>query len=103
MSKLFEDLKQGLEEAISYEKGTGNARVRTYTILPIKEFSPKEIREIRMRAGMTQRIFASYMGVSPKTVEAWECGTTHPSGTVFRLLEFLSSKELKDTEFVVVK
>lgn len=54
MSSLFDDLKQGLEEAIDYEKGNGKARVKTYMIMPIKEYSNKEIREIRIKAGMTQ-------------------------------------------------
>ena len=101
MSSLFDDLKQGLEEAIAYEKGTGNAKVKTYMILPVKEYSGKEIREIRMKTGMTQRVFATYMGVSKKTVEAWEHGTSHPTGPVFRLLELLDSKEIEDAEYVI--
>ena len=32
MGSLFDDLKQGLEEAIEYEKGQGKARVKTYMI-----------------------------------------------------------------------
>ena len=84
MSSLFDDLREGLGEAISYEKGTG-----------------KEIREIRMKAGMTQSVFASYMGVSQKTVEAWECGRTHPTGPVFRLLDILASGE--GIEYIVAK
>lgn len=103
MSSLFDDLKQGLEEAIDYEKGNGKARVKTYMIMPIKEYSNKEIREIRIKAGMTQSVFASYMGVSKKTVEAWECGRTHPTGPVFRLLDILATEDLKETDFVVVK
>ena len=103
MSSLFDDLKQGLEEAIDFEKGNGKARVKTYMIMPIKEYSNKEIREIRMKAGMTQTVFASYMGVSKKTVEAWECGRTHPTGPVFRLLDILSTEDLDETDFVVVK
>lgn len=66
MSSLFDDLKQGLEEAVAYEKGNGKAGVKTYMIMPIKRYSNKEIRDIRMRAGMTQSVFASYMGVSKK-------------------------------------
>ena len=54
MSSLFDDLKEGLEEAIAYEKGTGKADVKTYMILPIKEYSGKEIRDIRKKAGMTR-------------------------------------------------
>lgn len=103
MSTLFEDLKQGLEEAIAYEKGQGTARVKTYMITPVKEYSKAEIREIRMRAGMTQEVFASYMGVSKKTVEAWEGGRSHPTGPAFRLLEVLESDDLEKTDYVVVK
>jgi len=103
MNSLFEDLKQGLEEAIAYEKGKGKARVKTYMILPIKEYSGVEIREIRRKAGMTQRVFAAYMGVSKKTVEAWECGRTHPTGPAFRLLDILAADDLDETEFVIVK
>lgn len=60
MSSLFEDLKEGLEQAIAFEKGTGKAKTKTYMILPVKEYTNKEIREIRMKAGMTQSVFASY-------------------------------------------
>ena len=84
MGSLFDDLKQGLEEAIEYEKGQGKARVKTYMIMP-------------------EGVFASYMGVSKKTVEAWECGRTHPTGPAFRLLDILASEDLDETEFVVAK
>ncbi len=103
MSSLFDDLKQGLEEAIDFQKGIGTAKTKTYMIMPIKKYSKEEIREIRMKAGMTQSVFASYMGVSKKTVEAWECGRTHPTGPAFRLLDILATENLNDMEFVVVK
>ena len=103
MSSLFDDLKQGLEEAIDFERGNGKERVKTYMIMPIKKYSNKEIREIRIKAGMTQSVFASYMGVSKKTVEAWECGRTHPTGPVYRLLDILATEDLDETDFVVVK
>ena len=46
---------------------------------------------------------AAYMGVSKKTVEAWEGGRTHPSGPAFRLLEVLASDNPERTNYVVVK
>ena len=103
MSSLFDDLREGLEEAIAHEKGTLKAKEKTYMILPVKEYSGKEIRDIRMKAGMTQSVFASYMGVSKKTVEAWECGRTHPTGPVFRLLDILAAENFDETEFVVAE
>lgn len=103
MSTMFDDLKQGLEEAIDYEKGVGQARTRTYTILPVREYSGEEIRELRRKAGMTQSVFASYMGVSKKTVEAWEGGRTHPTGPVFRLMDILNSGDVEITDYVVAK
>ena len=36
MSTLFDDLKQGLQEVIAYEKGQGTGHIKTYTIAPIK-------------------------------------------------------------------
>jgi putative transcriptional regulator len=54
-----------------------------------------------MKAGMTQNVFAAYMGVSPKTVEAWEGGRTHPNGTAFRLLDVLASNDLEITNYIV--
>lgn len=103
MKSLFDDLKQGLEEAIAFEKKNGKAQTKTYMITPIRKYSNKEIREIRIRAGMTQSVFALYMGVSKKTVEAWECGRTHPTGPAFRLLDILNKEEISETEFVVDK
>nr|MBQ4319592.1 helix-turn-helix domain-containing protein [Clostridia bacterium] len=36
-------------------------------------------------SGLTQTIFAKYMGMSVKTVEAWESGRNHPNGTSCRI------------------
>jgi len=102
MSTLFEDLQQGLQEAIEFERGNGQARSVTYIITPITSYDHKEIRDIRRKAGMTQAVFASYMGVSKKTVEAWESGKTHPTGPACRLLNILSSGKDKDLSFVKI-
>ena len=90
MSELFDDLCEGLQQAIDFEKGKGKARVKTYVLSPVRHFDKGEIRNVRMAAGMTQSVFADFMGVSKKTVEAWECGRTHPTGSACRLMEVLS-------------
>ena len=102
MRTLYEDLKTGLEQAIEYEKGSGKARVRTLRFEPVKKLDNSEIREIRLNAGMTQAAFAQFMGISPKTVEAWENGRIHPTGPAYRLLGLLGSKGVETFSFVSV-
>ena len=100
MSELFNDLVTGLNEAIAFEKGKGKAKTHTFIIEPVKHYSKSEIKAIRTQAGMTQAVFANYMGVSSKTVEAWEKGTNHPTGSTCRLLDILSSDCIKDMPFI---
>ena len=83
---IFEEIKTGIEEAIAYERGTLKAKKTVLSIAPVARFSANEIREIRKQTGLTQLMFARYMGVSVKTVEAWEAGRNHPEGAACRLL-----------------
>ena len=103
MSTLFEDLREGLQQAIDFEKGTGKAKTTVFMISPVTKYSNKEIRAIRNKAGMTQTVFANYMGVSKKTVEAWELGRTHPTGPACRLLNILDQGKENELSFVSVK
>ena len=103
MNTLFEDLREGLLQAIDYEKGNGQARVVTYKIDPVTELNKDQIREIRMNAKMTQNVFADYLGVSVKTVEAWERGRTHPTGPAYRLMSLLSNKQTQALPFITIE
>jgi putative transcriptional regulator len=103
MTSLFEDLQEGLNQAIAFEKGIGKAKVRTLIIMPVKKYTNDEIRTIRNNAGMTQTTLAKYLGVSKKTVEAWENGRTHPTGPAYRLLEILEQGREGELSFVSVE
>ena len=46
---VFDEIKTGLNEAIEYEKGNLKARSRTLSVLPVEEFSAKEIKNIRKK------------------------------------------------------
>jgi putative transcriptional regulator len=70
------------------------AKTTTITIRPVESFRSEEIRAIRKNTGMTQVLFAKYMGVSVKTVEAWEAGRNHPEGTACRLLSMTQKDPL---------
>ncbi|MBO6089189.1 MAG: helix-turn-helix domain-containing protein [Lachnospiraceae bacterium] len=100
MSKFFDDLKTGLEEAIEIEKGLKKGRSTTFIFEPVKKYTNTEIKAIRNKAGMTQAAFASYLGVSVKTVEAWELGRTHPTGPAFRLINILDEGKEKELSFI---
>ena len=56
------------------------------TVLPLKEYEATDIKKIRNDIGATQVVFASIMGVSTKTVDAWEAGRNTPDGPARRLL-----------------
>jgi len=91
MSSLFESIKQGLTEAIEYERGNiQNVKVDRIIISPLQIHSGDEIKKIRQQQHMTQKLFATALGVSIKTVEAWESGVNTPSGIANRMLELLS-------------
>lgn len=83
---LFDEIKTGLNEAIEYEKGNLKAKTTTLSIEPVGRYTSTEIKSIRNSTGLTQNLFAKYMGVSVKTVEAWESGRNHPDGAACRLL-----------------
>ena len=93
MSKLFEDLQEGLKQAVDHAEGNCGVRVVTYKIEPVVEYNSDQIRKIRMEAMMTQRVFADFLGVSVKTVEAWERGRTHPTGPACRLIKILDEDD----------
>lgn len=86
MSSIFDDIKTGLTQAIEYEQGKIKARATTLEIAPLSTFEPREIKSIRLSTGLTQKKFACFIGVSVKTVEAWEAGRNHPDGAACRML-----------------
>lgn len=100
MSALFNDLREGLKQAIDFEKGEGSAKVTTYIISPAKPYSRQQIKELRVDKGMSQATFALFMGVSKKTVEAWEGGRSHPTGSAYRLMDILAESKEGDLSFV---
>lgn len=102
MSKFFDELMTGLNEAVKIEQGVLKGRKTVYEIEPLKKYDNVQIKQIRLSVGMTQVLFADYMGVSCKTVEAWEKGTNHPTGTACRLISLLENKTFETLPFVKV-
>ena len=94
MSELYKDLMTGFQEIREANRGERKLKTTHISIPEIKHYTNVEIRAIRNKTGMTQAMFAYYMGVSKKTVEAWEHGTNHPTGPACRLLYYLETGEM---------
>ena len=56
-----------LNEAVAIEREELKGRKTVYEIQPVKKYDNTEIKQIRTSVGMTQLLFAKYMGVSSKT------------------------------------
>ena len=83
---FFDGLMNGLNEALAYEKGS--AKAETYAR---KRNLPEiDVAKERASLNMTQKAFSSLIGVSKRTVEAWECGKCTPSPTAKKLMHLLS-------------
>jgi len=87
--ELFEDLKQSLQEMVEHSEGKRELRTTTLPRLP-KKLSAAEIAMLRGEINVSQAVFARYLNVSVKSVQAWEQGTGRPSGAALKLLSIAS-------------
>ena len=102
MNRAYESIITGLTEAVEDVKEKKLPR-RVVTVLPVKEYQAEEVKAIRNKTGLSQKLFAGYMGVSDKTVEAWESGKNHPSGAASRILNMMEMDEELVSNFPFVQ
>ncbi len=87
---MYDSIVDGLNEAVEYEKGNSKkTRTRVIHIPALPNYRGSEIKAIRIRYQLTQKLFAELLGVSPKTIEAWEAGKNIPQGPAQRFLSVL--------------
>ena len=88
MSKrnLFEELKQGLNEA--KEHNQGKLTLRTHEVEKKNiGITPDEIRSIRENFKMSRAVFAAYLHTSVRTLEKWEQGLSKPNDQAATLIK----------------
>ena len=78
-------------EMLESAQGKRKLRMEIVEIEPIPVYAPKSIKALRERLRLPQGMFGSVVGVSGKTIEAWEMGTRKPSGTARRVLAELDT------------
>lgn len=85
MSKAFDSIKQGLEEALDFSKGKKTKAI-------VHKFSPVDVKNIRNKVGMSQNEFASSFGISVSTLRHWERGDRSPQGPALVLLNVVAKE-----------
>ena len=84
MVEGLHELCDAVESGIPLEQ---MATLRTYQInLVPPELTPDAIRAIRESLGLSQALFASFLGVGLPTVRSWEQGQREPSTLARRFL-----------------
>ena len=90
MSKLFNALKIGFEEAIAHDQGKLDLRSEFIEIpQPPAQYKAADIKKIREKHRYSQGLFARVLNVSIKTVQSWETGQRSPNHAALRLLEIV--------------
>lgn len=91
--KYFNELMTSLEDAAAFAQGDASrAKVVEVEIDdPVPEYRAADVARTRMDLKLSQRALASVLGVSTRTVEAWEAGRNVPSGAARHLLFLLDS------------
>jgi putative transcriptional regulator len=83
MSTAFENIKQGLQEAIVHAKGD-ERDVRVHRPRAV------DVKAVRIKVGMTQEQFAARFGFSTATLRHWERGDRTPHGPALVLLNVIA-------------
>ena len=84
MTKAFESIKNGLNEAIAHGQGKRVAA---------KLYKPQavDVAGLRSRLGLTQEQFSARFGFSVSTLRHWERGDRAPSGAALVFLNVIES------------
>lgn len=103
-STYGQSIIRGLKEAVAHTEGkqVAGLRARRVSIKPIPHYKHNEIKRIRTKVQMTQKSFALFMGVSVKTIEAWENGRNEANGTAQRMLYLLDKDKQLPEKYAIV-
>jgi putative transcriptional regulator len=83
MSKAYDSIKRGLNDAIAHASGKKIGRIH--------KPDPESIKALRERIGMTQEQFATTFGISVGTLRHWERGARRPQGPAAVLLHVIAT------------
>lgn len=85
-NQFFEELKESMEQGLRHAREGRNDLRTTVLPKPLPKLSSDEIIALRNQLNQSQAVFARFLNVSVKAVQAWEAGTRNPSGAALKLL-----------------
>ena len=84
MSKAFEEISSGLDDAVKHARGQSSKVV-------VHEPEPIDVKAIRQKTGMSQQRFCATFGISLGTLRHWEQGLRAPRGPARVLLKVVDN------------
>lgn len=87
MSKAFEQIMEGLNEAMAFARGENTGAVVHHIEVPTID-----VAKIRAQTGLSQAEFAKSIGVAKGTLLNWEHGRRRPTGPAQVLLAMIARR-----------
>lgn len=87
----FSSLVDSMNEALEHVQGKKSLRTVTLP-RPPAPFTGLAVKRVRTRLRASQAVFASYLNVSAKLVQAWEAGRRRPEGPALVLLHIAETQ-----------
>lgn len=94
--EISSSIIKGLNQALAHSVGDKiyTSSEKKLSISPLPNYNSDEIKIIRKELNLSQNLFAKALGVSLKTVEAWESGRNIPQGPAQRMLYIIKSNPI---------
>jgi len=87
-AKIVAAFEEAIEALRSGEPLERHFTVRTYKVeFTPRDYGPDDVRRVRGLVGLSQVLFAGFLGVDANTVRSWEQGTRPPSPIARRFMD----------------
>jgi putative transcriptional regulator len=90
-NEMFTELLGSAREALEHAQGKRSLRTTTLP-LPPKPLNGRAVKRLRATLHASQAVFARYLNVSTKLVQAWEANRRHPEGPALVLLHIAAEQ-----------
>ena len=87
--EMFADLMGSAREALEHARGKRSLRTTTLP-LPLAPLDGRAVKRVRATMHASQAVFARYLNVSTKLVQAWEGDRRNPEGPALVLLHLVA-------------